>query len=91
MTLKYHIDTSIFYQKNGELFPEPTQTLEELEKIYKESIEKYHKIKSQQFSDSYDILDIELLRFNLGNFIENLEWKIDLKLLHQELIKNACK
>lgn len=91
MTLKYHIDKSIFYQKNGELFPEPTQTLEELEKIYKESIEKYHKIKSQQFSDSYDILDIELLRFNLGNFIENLEWKIDLKLLHQELIKNACK
>ena len=91
MTLKYHIDKSIFYQKNGELFPEPTQTLEELEKIYKESIEKYHKIKSQQFSDSYDVLDIELLRFNLGNFIENLEWKIDLKLLHQELIKNACK
>ena len=91
MTLKYHIDKSIFYQKNGELFPEPTQTLEELEKIYKESIEKYHKIKSQQFSDSYDILDMELLRFNLGNFIENLEWKIDLKLLHQELIKNACK
>ena len=91
MTLRYHIDKSIFYQKNGELFPEPTQTLEELEKIYKESIEKYHKIKSQQFSDSYDILDIELLRFNLGNFIENLEWKIDLKLLHQELIKNACK
>ena len=91
MTLKYHIDKSIFYQKNGELFPEPTQTLEELEKIYKESIEKYHKIKSQKFSDSYDILDIELLRFNLGNFIENLEWKIDLKLLHQELIKNACK
>ena len=91
MTLKYHIDNSIFYQKNGELFPEPTQTLEELEKIYKESIEKYHKIKSQQFSDSYDILDIELLRFNLGNFIENIEWKIDLKLLHQELIKNACK
>ena len=91
MTLKYHIDKSIFYQKNGELFPEPTQTLEELEKIYKESIEKYHKIKSKQFSDSYDVLDIELLRFNLGNFIENLEWKIDLKLLHQELIKNACK
>lgn len=91
MTLRYHIDKSIFYQKNGELFPEPTQTSEELEKIYKESIEKYHKIKSQQFSDSYDMLDIELLRFNLGNFIENLEWKIDLKLLHQELIKNACK
>ena len=27
--------------------------------------------------------DKELLRFNLSNFIEHIEWKIDLKLLHQ--------
>ena len=91
MSLKYYIDKSIFYQKNGELFPEPSQALEELEKIYKESIDKYHRIKSQHFSDNYDTLDIELIRFNLGNFIENLEWKIDLKLLHQEFKENGCK
>ena len=39
MSLKYHIDKSIFYQKNVELFPEPSQALEELEKIYKESFD----------------------------------------------------
>ena len=47
----------------------------------------------QYLSDSneFDRFDIELLRFNLCNIIENLEWKIDLKLLHQELLESTCK
>ena len=93
MNLKYHTDSSIFYDKDGNLFPNPTQTLEELEMKHQEVITKYYKIDSIHLLDNneYDMFDIELLRFNLCNFIENLEWKIDLKLLHQELKENGCK
>ena len=91
--LKYHTDCSSFYDKNGGLFPNPTQTLEELEMKHQEVITKYYKIDSIHLlnNNEYDMFDIELLRFNLCNFIENLEWKIDLKLLHQELKENGCK
>ena len=60
---------------------------------YQEVITKYHEIESVHLSDSneFDRFDIELLRFNLCNIIENLEWKIDLKLLHQELLESSCK
>lgn len=93
MNLKYHTDSSIFYDKDGNLFPNPTQTLEELEMKHQEVITKYYKIDSIHLlnNNEYDMFDIELLRFNLCNFIENLEWKIDLKLLHQELKENGCK
>ena len=91
--LKYHTDCSSFYDKNGGLFPNPTQTLEELEMKHQEVITKYYKIDSIHLLDNneYDMFDIDLLRFNLCNFIENLEWKIDLKLLHQELKENGRK
>ena len=91
--LKYHTDCSSFYDKNGGLFPNPTQTLEELEMKHQEVITKYYKIDSIHLLDNneYNMFDIELLRFNLCNIIENLEWKIDLKLLHQELKENGCK
>lgn len=93
MNLKYHTDSSIFYDKDGNLFPIPSQSLKELEMKYHEAITKYHEIGSVHFSDSneFDRFDIELLRFNLCNIIENLEWKIDLKLLHQELLESTCK
>ena len=93
MNLKYHTDSSIFYDKDGNLFPNPTQSLKELEMKYQEVITKYHEIGSVYLSDSneFDRFDIELLRFNLCNIIENLEWKIDLKLLHQELLESTCK
>jgi hypothetical protein len=93
MNLKYHTDTCIFYDKDGNLFPNPTQSLKELEMKYQEVITKYHEIGSVYLSDSneFDRFDIELLRFNLCNIIENLEWKIDLKLLHQELLESTCK
>ena len=42
--LKYHTDCSSFYDKNGGLFPNPTQTLEELEMKHQEVITKYYKI-----------------------------------------------
>ena len=93
MNLKYHTDCSIFYDKDGNLFPNPAQSLKELDMKYQEVITKYHEIESVHFSDSneFDRFDIELLRFNLCNIIENLEWKIDLKLLHQELLESSCK
>jgi hypothetical protein len=93
MILKYHTDSSIFYNKDGNLFPNPTQSLKELEMKYQEVITKYHEIGSVYLSDSneFDRFDIELLRFNLCNIIENLEWKIDLKLLHQEFLESTCK
>ena len=93
MNLKYHTDSSVFYGKDGNLFPNPTQSLKELEMKCQEVITKYHEMGSVYLSDSneFDRFDIELLRFNLCNIIENLEWKIDLKLLHQELLESTCK
>ena len=44
MQLKYHTDCSAFYDKNGKLFSNPTQTLEELEIKYQEATTKYHEI-----------------------------------------------
>ena len=75
------------------MFPNPAQSLKELEVKYQEVIKKYHEIESVHLSDSneFDRFDIELLRFNLCNIIENLEWKIDLKLLHQKLLESSCK
>ena len=85
MKLKYHTDCSVFYDKDGRLFPNPTQTIEELEKTHHEAITKYKSINVSHTStnNEYDEFDKELLRFNLSNFIERIEWKIDLKLLHQ--------
>ena len=44
MNLKYHTDSSVFYDKDGNLFPNPTQSLKELEMKYQEVITKYHEI-----------------------------------------------
>ena len=44
MNLKYHTDCSIFYDKDGNLFPNPAQSLKELDMKYQEVITKYHEI-----------------------------------------------
>ena len=41
MNLKYHTDTCIFYDKDGNLFPNPAQSLKELDMKYQEVITKY--------------------------------------------------
>ena len=89
MELRYHTNSDSFYDIDGNLYPNPTQTLDELEKQYQEAITKYKELKTfcSTSGNECDEFDKELLRFNLGNFIENLEWKIDLKLLHHNLMK----
>ena len=86
MKLRYHADSSTFYDKDGKLFADPAQTLEELETRRHEAIAKYKSIDTIALpsDNEYEGFDKELLRFNLVNFIERLEWKIDLKLLHLE-------
>ena len=86
MKLRYHSDSSSFYDKDGKLLSEPSQTLEELETMRREAIAKYKSIDTIALpsDNEYEGFDKELLRFNLANFIERLEWKIDLKLLHLE-------
>ena len=44
MKLRYHADSSTFYDKDGKLFPNPAQTLEELETRRHEAIAKYKSI-----------------------------------------------
>lgn len=87
MKLRFHTDSAIFYDQDGKLYPEPSQTLEELENKYQEAVTKYQSIKNlcSAKTEKHDEFDVELLRFNLGNYIENLEWKIDLKLLYQNI------
>ena len=88
MKLRYHSDSAIFYDENGNLYPEPTETLETLEAKMEEACKKLKSLPASApvdecTDDDDDLLfDIGMVRFNLCSLIENLEWKIDLKLLH---------
>ena len=89
MNLRFHTDLSVFYDQSGNLYPEPKETLKELEAKLKEACGKLKslpkpKLACEYFDDNDDDLffDLGLARFNLCSFIENLEWKIDLKLFY---------
>ena len=91
MNLRFHSDLSVFYDQSGNLYPEPKETLKELEAKLKEACEKLKSLPkskpASEYSDDDDddlFFDLGLARFNLCSFIENLEWKIDLKLLYAE-------
>ena len=88
MKLRFHSDLSVFYDQRGNLYPEPKETLEELEAKLKEACEKLKSLPkpkpANEYSDDDDeiFFDLGVARFNLCSFIENLEWKIDLKLFY---------
>ena len=89
MNLRFHADLSVFYDHRGNLYPEPIETLKELEAKLKEACEKLKSLpkpkQACEYSDDNDddlFFDLGLARFNLCSFIENLEWKIDLKLFY---------
>ena len=88
MKLRFHSDLSVFYNQSGDLYPEPKETLEELEAKLKEACEKMKSLPKPKPASVYcddddDIFfDLGMARFNLCSFIENLEWKIDLKLFY---------
>ena len=91
MGLKYHTSADFFYDKNGELYSNPNESLEELEKMYCEVVLKYKIAKKKEAEllssnmdeDDDQLLDIAFGIFNFANYIESLEWKIDLKILHE--------
>lgn len=89
MSLKFHSDCSSFYNEAGALFPEPMETLEDLEVKLKDAHNRLLALPKPKPASDYaaneddDLtVDLGIARFNLCSFIENLEWKIDLKLLH---------
>ena len=88
MKLRFHSDLSAFYNQGGDLYPEPKETIEELEAKLKEACEKLKSLPkpkpASECSDDADDLffDLGIARFNLCSFIENPEWKIDLKLFY---------
>ena len=89
MNLRFHSDPSAFYDQSGYLYPEPKETLEELEAKLKEACEKLKSLPKPEpgieYSDDDDddiFFDLAMARFNLCSFIENLELKIDLKLFY---------
>ena len=88
MKLRFHSDLSVFYNQSGDLYPEPKETVEELEAKLKEACEKLKSLPKakpaiEYTDDDDDILfDLGMARFNLCSYIENLELKIDLKLLY---------
>ena len=88
MKLRFHSDLSAFYDQSGNLYPEPKETIEELEARLKEACEKLKSLPKPKPSIEYtdgddDILfDLGMARFNLCSYIENLEWKVDLKLFY---------
>ena len=89
MKLRFHSDLSAFYDQSGNLYPEPKETIEELEARLKEACEKLKSLPKPkpaiEYTDDDDddlFFDLGVERFNLCSFIENLEWKIDLKLFY---------
>lgn len=88
MKLRFHSDLSVFYNQSGDLYPEPKETVEELEAKLKEACEKLKSLPkskpASEYSDDCEdlFLDLGMARFNLCSYIENLEWKIDLKLFY---------
>ena len=90
MKLRFHSDHSIFYDQCGNLYPEPKDALEDLEAKLKEACEKLKSIQkpksASEYSDDDDdiFFDLGMARFNLCSYIENLEWKVDLKLLYTQ-------
>lgn len=88
MKLRYHSDPSSFFDEAGNLYPEPTETIEILNQKLNEAHIKLKSLPAPQpaceYSDEDDdmFFDLGIARFNLCNLIENLEWKIDLKLFY---------
>ena len=89
MNLRFHTDLSVFYDQSGNLYPEPKETLKELEAKLEEACEKLKSLpkpkQACEYSDDDDddlFFDLGVARFNLCSFIENLELKIDLKLFY---------
>ena len=74
MNLRFHTDPSVFYDQSGNL-NDANEKLKALQKP---------KSASEYTDDDDDDLffDLGVARFNLCSFIENLEWKIDLKLFY---------
>lgn len=91
MNLRFHTDLSVFYDQSGNLYPEPKETLEDLETKLNDACEKLKALPKpkpvSEYSDDADddlFFDLGIARFNLCSFIENLEWKIDLKLFYAQ-------
>ena len=88
MEFRYHSDASSFYNSEGHIYPEPKETLEDLEALLAETTQKLKSLPpskpaSEYSDDGEDLfLDLDMARFNLCSYIENLEWKIDLKLFY---------
>ena len=88
MKLRFHSDLSAFYGHGGNLYPEPKETIEELDDELKEACEKLKSLPKPKpaikYSDDDDdiFFDLGMARFNLCSYIENLEWKVDLKLFY---------
>lgn len=74
--------TSSFYDADHNLLPEPKYTLTELETMLADAKAKLRLLSQAEIdtNNSYNNdLQLSLARFNLCSYIENLEWKIDLK------------
>ena len=91
MNLRFHTDLSVFYDQSGNLYPEPKETLKELKAKLEEACEKLKSLPESKPASKYSndddddlFFDLGMARFNLCSFIENLEWKIDLKLFYAE-------
>lgn len=88
MKLRFHSDMSAFYDQSGNLYPEPKETIEELEARLKEACEKLKSLPipkpAIEYTDDDDdiFFDLGMARLNLCSCIENLEWKVDLKLFY---------
>ena len=65
MNLRFHTDPSAFYDQSGNLYPEPIETLEELEVKLNESCEQLKSLPKPKPANEYSDDDDDLF-FDLG-------------------------
>jgi hypothetical protein len=88
MKLRFHSDLSAFYNQSGDLYPEPKETLEELEAKLK-SLPKPKPASEYSDEDDDIFFNLGMARFNLCSYIENLEGKVHLKLFYAKRTHDA--
>ena len=70
MKLRFHSDLSVFYNQSGDLYPEPKETVEELEAKLKEACEKLKSLPTPKPAIENTDDDDDMLKSQMNNFVQ---------------------
>ena len=73
MNLRFHTDPSVFYDQGGYLYPEPKETLEELEAKFNDACDKLKALPKPKPACEYSDDDADDLFRRCADGLENAE------------------